>query len=365
MAVLFVGVMILMAGSVSVVIALDQQEPSASVQSPDTEINGSPSVQTTADGRRYIVHPDELEQGCPGFDCIPAIDDPAYINADQASWLDNDDRVIGLSINNVTRAYPLRILNRHEIVNDRIGGDPVAITYCPLCRSAVVFNRTINGSKLSFGVSGKLLDANLVMYDRQTETLWNQIEGQAIVGSLVPSRLELLYASITSWGDWQQANPDTDVLARDQGIYPVSSYDVDPYAGYGNQSVVGFGVDKVDDRLHPKKLVAGISIEGTPKAYPVETIKARGMIQESVNGTSVAVFQRKDDGRIGALIAEYEGTRLELTRKDHGLQDQQGRLWRYDGQQSEGDGRLTYLVPKEFYWFAWEKFNSESLVYTE
>jgi hypothetical protein len=129
--------------------------------------NSSGEVKTTSSGTKYIVNPDKLVAGCPGMDCIPSIDNPSFTGADEADWLESGDRVIGVEIGGEAKAYPLRILTAHEIVNDEIGGEPVAVTYCPLCRSGVTYSREVGNRTLEFGVSGKLRNANLIMYDRK------------------------------------------------------------------------------------------------------------------------------------------------------------------------------------------------------
>jgi hypothetical protein len=209
-----------------------------SISNSSGSFNGSEEVKKTSDGVKYTVHPDELVQGCPGLDCIPSIDDPEFEEAEEVDWLDGSERVIGLEIDNDSSAYPLKILSRHEIVNDRVGGEPVAVTYCPLCRSGVTYSRELDGEVLEFGVSGKLHNANLVMYDRGSETYWNQISGRAIVGEKVPAELDLIFSSMTTWEEWKNGHPETKVLSKDTGIYPVDTYGTETYQGYKNSERV-------------------------------------------------------------------------------------------------------------------------------
>lgn len=327
--------------------------------------DSSETVMTTEDGTKYIVKPSKLVQGCPGMDCIPSIDDPSFESREEAEeWLEPEDRVIGVEIDDESRAYPLKILSKHEIVNDEISGEPIVVTYCPLCRSGVTYSRVVNGETLEFGVSGKLLDANLVMYDRGTESYWNQIQGKAIVGPRTTQKLDLKFSSITEWQKWKEGHPRTKVLSRDTGIYPASSYDRDPYAGYDQSDRVGFGVGDVDGRLPSKAIVFGIEAGGASKAYPEETVRGEKLIQDDVGEDPVVIFERPDDGTITAFIREdSDGETLELTLDEDGLRDSEGDLWSFKGEETNGSGELQRLNPQGFYWFAWSNFRPETEVY--
>src|SRR3990172_6396062 len=152
-------------------------------------------------------------------DIIPPLDDPKYESVAQASeWLDDREPVAMLELDGAARAYPLRILTWHEIINDEVAGTPVAVTYCPLCNSAVGFNRTVDGQVLRFGTSGLLRNSDLVMWDRQTESLWQQITGEGIVGEKAGTSLDFVPSPIVSWADFQAQFPKGKVLSRDQGI---------------------------------------------------------------------------------------------------------------------------------------------------
>jgi len=333
---------------------------------PDAGETVNGSYKTTADGTRYTVHPDELVLGCSGKDCIPAIDDPSFTSAGAAGdWLADDDLVIGVEHDGEARAYPFRILNVHEIVNDEIGGRPVAVTYCPLCRSGLTYSRQVDGRTLTFGVSGRLHNANLVMYDRQTETYWSQIQGEAIVGPLVPGTLELM-PSTTEWSQWRDAHPETRVLSRDTGIYPASTYDRDPYSGYATRDQVGFGVDAVDDRLHSKTLVHGVVAGGRAVAYPEDTIEAQDVINDRVGGVPVAVVEDQRDGGIRAFRRQVNGSTVRFSAAEDGLVDGSGERWTFDGAARSGPhagASLERLPTHGFYWFAWSTFHPDTDVY--
>ncbi|MEE8465674.1 MAG: DUF3179 domain-containing protein, partial [Dehalococcoidia bacterium] len=174
----------------------------------------------------------EFFSGGPSKDGIPAVDNPKFVSVDEAEeWLDDREPVQVVDINGDVRAYPLQILIWHEIVNDQVGGIPVAITFCPLCNTALVFNAALpDGRVLDFGVSGMLRFSDLVMYDRQTESWWQQATGEAIVGDLTGTMLEFIPSPIVSWADFKQAHPGRQVLSRDTGIS--RPYGRNPYTGY-------------------------------------------------------------------------------------------------------------------------------------
>jgi len=177
-----------------------------------------------------IVTAGQLQEGGPGPDGIPAIDHPRFLPVDSVSFLSDTEPVIAVDVGGQHRAYPVQILIWHEIVNDTIAGIPVAVTYCPLCNSALTFDRRIAGRVLDFGVSGKLYQSDQVMYDRQTESLWAQFVGQSIAGLLTGTRLRDYPTQTVPWGGWRAANPKGWVLSRETGF--VRDYGTNPYAGY-------------------------------------------------------------------------------------------------------------------------------------
>ena len=171
------------------------------------------------DFSRHTVPFNEIFSGGPGRDGIPPLDDPKFVTPDQADeWLGDLEPVIAFELNGEAKAYPLQILTWHEVVNDVVGGEPVVVTFCPLCNSAVAFERTLNGVVHDFGVSGNLRNSDLIMWDRQTETWWQQLTGEGIVGELAGQMLTFLPAPIISWADFKAAHPASQVLSRDTGF---------------------------------------------------------------------------------------------------------------------------------------------------
>jgi hypothetical protein len=323
-------------------------------------------VKRTSDGEKYIVDPDKLLMGCPGKDCIPSIDNPKFNAAEESTWLADSDLILGVAINGEAKAYPFRILNVHEIVNDRLVGEPIAATYCPLCRSGFVYSRQVGNRTLEFGVSGRLLNANLVMYDRQTDTFWSQIEGKAIVGPLVPQELRLTTSTVTEWKKWKQSHPNTKVLSRDTGIYPKSSYGDSPYEGFESSSRVGFGVDNVDDRLQSKTIVYGITIGNASKAYSEDVVSKVDVVNDVVNGEPVLVVEDQEEGDIDIFSRQLNNTTLRFRLEGGEIVDQDANRWSFDGVAQEGalrGERLARLPTHGVYWFAWSQFHPGTTVY--
>jgi hypothetical protein len=357
-------------GSASIILSEEIEEPGPSEEvekTGDGSLNrssglaDSSEIRTTSEGRKFIVHPGELVQGCPGKDCIPSIDNPSFEEG-SVEWLEGDARVIGLEVNGDARAYPLKILSKHEIVNDEVGGEPVAVTYCPLCRSGVTYSRVVNGEVLEFGVSGKLLDANLVMYDRSSESYWNQITGEAIIGPRTSQELELKFSSITTWDKWKEGHPDTKVLSRKTGVYPVSTYNRNSYNGYSDSERVGFGVSEVDDRLPSKELVYGISLGNNSKAFTEKSLRQEKIIQDKIGSKNVVIIERPSDGAATAFLTEENRS---FSLESEGLRDSQGDLWNFEGREVNGGGEMTMVNPQGFYWFAWSKFHPNTELYKQ
>ena len=200
---------------------------------------------------------DHVFQGCSHRDCIPSIDQPKFLPAGEANFLDPDDLVISVTHDGETRAYPTRILDRHEIVNDRFGDTPLAVTYCPLCGSGLAFVRRVGGEETELGVSGLLHKNDLIMYDRKTESIWQQITGRALAGPRRGETLEAVPVSMTQWGDWLGAHPDSVVLAP-----PIEAgeYGKNPYGDYASNDKLLFPVSAQDARLHTKNVIYGVEL---------------------------------------------------------------------------------------------------------
>lgn len=240
-----------------------------------------------------------MYQGCPVRDCIPSIDDPKYVNADEAAgFLREDELVIAMDHNGDNRAWPIRILDFHEIVNDTIGGDPVAVTWCPLCGSGLAFRREVGGDVVEFGVSGLLHDSDLVMYDRKTNSLWQQITGEAVMGPAMGQTLEEVPATITEWATWKSSHPETRVMAPpDAGM---EYGDSRRYAAYEESDRLAFPAARRDLSLHPKTVVHGFSIDGQHLAVTEKALDGNERIETRL-GENALIITRNPDGSVTAV----------------------------------------------------------------
>ncbi len=274
-----------------------------------------------------LVPQREIAQGGPPRDGIPALDSPTFIAANEARYLRDSDRVLGLTINGDARAYPIRILNWHELVNDDVGGTPVLVSYCPLCGTGMVFKAKVAGEARTFGVSGLLYASDVLMYDRQSESLWSQLLGQAVTGPLKGTRLSLLTSQHTTWGDWRRQHPNTRVMS--DKIRSGRNYSRDPYAGYENSRSLFFPVKHMDGRFHPKEWVLGLEIKGRYVAYPFSQLAlGGGELKDTYAGVPLRIVYDADAHSARALDAD--GNELPSVRS---------------------------------YWFAWVAFHPGTEVY--
>jgi hypothetical protein len=243
------------------------------------------------DLRGALVPVEAIQQGGPPRDGIPSIDQPRFVEAGKSGLADND-RVLGLARGGIARAYPVRILNWHEVVNDRLGGEPIAVTYCPLCGTGMAFDARVGGAvPSSFGVSGLLYNSDVLLYDRGTESLWSQILEQAVAGPMKGAGLVPVPLTHTSWADWRKRHPRTEVLSTDTGH--VRDYARDPYAGYDSVQRLLFDVQHRDERLPLKEWVLGLRLGGQAKAYPfsalAQRVDATGRFEDRVGGVPVTI----------------------------------------------------------------------------
>ena len=279
--------------------------------------------------RDTLVPAREIREGGPGRDGIPALFSPRFETAAHAIDLDTHDRVLGVSHAGVSKAYPIRILNYHEIVNDRFNDTPIAVTFCPLCGSGIAFFADAGGQVRRFGVSGLLYNSDVLMYDRETDSLWSQIMGQAISGPAKGTRLQALPIRHTTWSDWRARHPDTLVLVPPPGSR--SNYNVDPYAGYADSNKVWFPVAHRDRRYGNKTVLIGARIGAATKAWPfVELPPGQSRIDDTVDGHPVVVV--------------------------YDLESQAGRVLDTAGHE---------LPSFTAYWFAWVAFHPETEIYVK
>jgi hypothetical protein len=237
-----------------------------------------------------LIDRTRIVSGGPPPDGIPSIDEPVFEAAAEVDWLSDDEAVLAVRVGEAERAYPIQIMTWHEIVNDEFAGTPVTVTYCPLCNSAVAFDRRHEDRVLDFGTSGSLYLSALVMYDRQTETLWTHFDGRAVVGTLVGAELDRIPVATVPWGEWRDANPDGEVLSRDTGF--VRDYGRNRYIGYDQleRPLSGFHTGGVDTRTAPMRRVVGIGGTDRDLAIDLEHLRSRSTLEASIDGRPVTIW---------------------------------------------------------------------------
>jgi hypothetical protein len=317
-------------------------------------------------------------------DAIPAILAPTFQSVEEAkTWLVDQSPVIALDIEGDARAYPQAILMWHEIVNDIVGGVPVAVTFCPLCNSSLVFDRRVGEQTLTFGVSGKLRNSDLIMYDHESDSWWQQFTGQGIVGIYTDTQLEFLPSLVIGFGEFAARYPQGQVLSPDTG-YP-RDYGRNPYEAYDSGDNLFLYSGEVDSRLPATEHVLAGLVDGQPIAYPFTLLREQKVINDTVNGLAVVAFwqtgtvsaldqARIDDSRDIGTAALYrrdlDGQTLTFTvGEDNLLHDEQtNSTWNVFGEAIAGEAqgsRLRQLLAAPHFWFAWAAFQPETLVYGE
>ncbi len=330
----------------------------------------------------------DILSGGPPRDGIPSIDDPQFISIEEAAeWLADNEPVVALEINGDARAYPLQVITWHEIVNDTVGDQPVVVTFCPLCNSAIVFDRVVEGEAVEFGVSGLLRNSDLIMYDRTDESLWQQFTGTGIVGNHTGKQLTFLASSLVSFADFKGGFPDGVVLSRDTGNS--RSYGDNPYAGYDTyDNPLSSGGDLVlfsgekDDRLDAADRVVTVALDGIDVAYPLAILAEAGVIDDTQGGQELVVFHiggtasalgarviadGEDVGATGVFDPNLDGQRLTFTQEDdHFVDAETGSSWNILGQAFDGElaeQQLTPIIHADHFWFSWAAFKPDTIIY--
>jgi len=316
-------------------------------------------------GIKHIIPLDKIKSGGPPKDGIPSIDEPKFVKSSKAEFVSDDDLVIGVNINGEQKAYPLFIMVWHEIVNDEVGGVPVAVTYCPLCFTNQVFDRTVDGKITEFGTSGKLYNSNLVMYDRNTDSQWSQALGIAITGEMTESHLKRIPFDVARWSDWKSLYPDTLVLTTDTGFF--RAYGSDPYGDYYIDSRIIFPVENKDDRLFLKEKISGFD-NGIHKAYKLSDIEKNKVINDDVGDKKIVLISLYPE-MARAFTRIVDGQILEFEYSNGQIIDIQTKsTWNFDGESIEGQlkgKKLQREVYNPGFWFEWVAFHPETLLYLE
>jgi hypothetical protein len=297
----------------------------------------------------------EIVWGGVATDGIPPLEEPNFVTAEEAAeWIVPSDQVIGVAINGDVRAYPRRIIDWHEMVNDTVGGVPVSLAYCTLCGSAILYDGRLDGQVYRFGTSGMLYRSNKLMYDRTTRTLWEQYTGEPVWGSLVGKGLQLDVLPVvhTNWHEWLAAHPDTKVLDIDTGYNRDYGSGV-AYADYWASRDLLFPAPDLQGPLLPKDYVYAVRIEDEVVAYPIATLTERQFVQDEIDGTPVVVIATAD----GSGGRAFESGEVSFSAADAAagtLTGEDGRTWQLTEEAliaSDG-ARLTRLPGHNSFWFA-------------
>ena len=335
------------------------------------------------DFSKHSVLYSEILSGGPPKDGIPALKDPQFVSISEAdAWLKPAEPVILVQVGEDARAYPIQILIWHEIANDTVGDEPLVVTFCPLCNTAIAFKRTVKGQVLDFGTTGRLRYSNLIMYDRQTETWWQQATGEAIAGELTGTQLEFYPATIISWQDFKISFPQGRVLSRETGY--LRDYGENPYVGYDDVNHPPFLYEgpPIPDRLPPVARVLTIDLNGEAVAYPYETLEKLSVVNDTVGGEEIVVIWQagtvsplnsattgsgRDVGTAAAFARLINDQVLTFAFQGGVIKDRQtGSTWNMLGLAIDGElagKRLTSVISINHFWFSWAAFKPETRIY--
>jgi hypothetical protein len=367
-------------------IPTDQPLPTENLVSstllPDEPPPARADSEFKTDFSKHSVPYSEIRSGGPPKDGIPAIDHPRFVSVNEANeWLNDREPVVFIQVGGDARAYPIQILMWHEVVNDTVGDEPLIVSFCPLCNTAIAFKRTFNRQVLDFGTTGRLRHSNLIMYDRQTETWWQQATGDAIAGEFTGAQLEFYPASMISWQDFKSLYPNGKVLSRETGYS--RNYGDNPYFGYDDISQTPFLFSgTTPEQLPPMARVLTVDLNSEAVAYPYEILSELKVINDTVAGEAIVVFWTEGtasalDARsipegheVGSAVAHsrsHENQELTFEFKDGKFLDAQtGSEWNVFGQAVTGklkDKQLAPLISINHFWFSWAAFKPETRIY--
>jgi hypothetical protein len=316
-------------------------------------------------------------------DGIPAIDEPVFAPAGQIDFLTDEEAIVAVEANGVVKGYPIQILTWHEIVNDDFDGQPVSVTYCPLCNSALAFDRRFGRRTLDFGTSGELYQSALVMYDRQTGSLWAHFTGQGLVGHYAGAQLDFIPAQTLSFARFRSAHPDAPVLTTNTGYG--RDYGDNPYDGYDNVESAPYGrflAGDIDPALPAMARVVGIADDAGAVAIRLDDVSRRSVLALTDGGRNLVVFHRdglaspleadripdgRDVGQTGVFVARGpDGSALTFTADDNGfVDDETGTRWDVLGRAVEGPlagNRLERVTHLDTFWFAWSTYRPDTVI---
>jgi len=337
------------------------------------------------DSSKHTVSFDEILSGGPPKDGIPAIDNPKFISIEEAdTWLEDHEPVVLVKIKGDARAYPLQILIWHEIVNDRIGDTPAVVTFCPLCNTAIAFESTVKKQATTFGTTGRLRYSNLIMYDRLTESWWQQATGDAIAGEMTGTQLNFIPAAIISWEKFKSSEPEGMVLSRETGYQ--RNYGRNPYTGYDNIDSSPFLYDgpQTPEQLPPMERVLTVQTDEEAVAYPYNVLQEVHIVNDVVGGEPIVVFWAKgtasaldrsaiaqgvDVGSATAFSRILNSNVLTFSHNGDNIIDNKTKsIWSSLGTAISGPlqgSQLEAIVSINHFWFSWAAFRPDTRVYIQ
>ncbi|MEM9324522.1 MAG: DUF3179 domain-containing protein [Bacteroidota bacterium] len=309
----------------------------------------------------WLIPRERVFDGGPGKDGIPSLQSPEMLPAKEIQYLAPNDLVLGIKVGDETRAYPHPILDWHEIINDGIGNNNYAVTYCPLTGTGIGWNREVGGEVTTFGVSGLLFNTNLIPYDRRTDSNWSQMMQQSINGELIGQRPEFVLLVETTWSTWQRMYPNSTVTSTNTGIS--RNYGRYPYGDYRTSEDLIFPVENFDSTLPAKERVLGVDINGTQRAYRFELFEERKIMLDNIGGANVIIIGDRQDNFMVAFENDLPQARLPLELVNDGsttvMRDALGNEYDFFGQIIAGPNEGEVLTPVNAYigfWFAWAAF---------
>ncbi len=357
----------------------DQANPSLHDDSPPR----GAEREFSTDFSNHSVPYDEILSGGPPKDGIPSIDDPKFVSINEADeWMDDVEPIIQVERNGEVKGYPLQILTWHEIVNDQIADVPVVVSFCPLCNTAIAFDRRVDDQVMDFGTTGRLRFSNLIMYDRQTETWWQQATGEAIVGELTGTQLTFIPAPMISWAEFKAANPESLVLSRETGFS--RSYGRNPYPGYDDIDRPPFLYDgpETPGVLPAVARILAVEIGNETVAYPYDVLSDVKAVNDRVGEEDIVIFwspgtasaldetnisEGEDVGSAVAYARVVDDRVLTFAAEGENFVDNEtGSTWDIQGLSVAGPlsgERLEEVVAVNHFWFSWAAFKPETRIY--
>ncbi|MFH0890331.1 MAG: DUF3179 domain-containing protein [Candidatus Aenigmatarchaeota archaeon] len=296
---------------------------------------------------------------------IPALYNPKFITAANATYPEDKDMVIGINYNGVVKAYPVKMMNWHEVVNDYFNSKPVVITYCSLCRTAIAFDRRVLGKSLTFAASGLLYNSNTIMVDNETRSYWIQMTGRSFMGGMIGDTLSVIPTDVTTWALWKQKYPNTLVMLSDTGFD--RDYGYDPYGGYEESVAIWYDVQHNDSRLFTKDIVYGITFGVYSKAYPKTNVTSAGVINDVIGSEKVVILYDSELDSVRAFSSVLRSNELTFELVNGKITDKETKsVWNVDGEAIAGpliSEKLKRVDATYGFWFVWAAFYPKTDLY--